>query len=271
MARARFLLQQKQVDHLDVFVWPKVHSAWTIWRAAQRNHYDVVTAQDPFWRGLLAWKCARLTGAKLNLQVHADLLGQSSYRRLLATHLLRHADSVRVVSEKIRQQVECTGTRAPTHILPIYIDTARLHSHEDHMPKPFLKTILWIGRLEKEKDPAMALSVLRAIREQIPEAGLTVLGSGSLVRELASEAADVVINTSPFESYGASIVEALSVGVPVVSLDVGVAREAGATITDVAHFADTVVHMLRNREKGKLALTLLSAEEWAREWRKTLI
>src|SRR5512146_2217280 len=85
--RARFLLQKRQVEALDVFVWPQVHSARAIWRAARRNRYDVVTAQDPFWRGLLAWKIARLTGAKLNLQVHADFAAQPPARRVLGRFL----------------------------------------------------------------------------------------------------------------------------------------------------------------------------------------
>ncbi|MDP2652147.1 MAG: hypothetical protein Q8O94_03355, partial [bacterium] len=50
-ASARLELQKSQAEQLDVFVWPQVHSRIEIWRAAKKNRYDVVTAQDPFWRG----------------------------------------------------------------------------------------------------------------------------------------------------------------------------------------------------------------------------
>ena len=74
-ARARFELQRAQVEQLDAFVWPQsrrsgrlpdrfasgIHSFFEIMRAAQGNRYDVITAQDPFWRGLLAWRIARRT------------------------------------------------------------------------------------------------------------------------------------------------------------------------------------------------------------------
>src|SRR4051812_28906343 len=81
-AHRRLELQRGTVEQLDAYVWPQVHSAWEILRAARSTRPDVVTAQDPFWRGLLGWLVARACGAKLNVQVHADLSGQSLPRHL---------------------------------------------------------------------------------------------------------------------------------------------------------------------------------------------
>lgn len=58
------------------------------------------------------------------------------------------------------------------------------------------------------------------------------------------ETADVVLCTSLYESWGASIVEALAAGVPVVAPDVGVAKEAGATVVPRAQLAEAVVRVL---------------------------
>jgi glycosyltransferase involved in cell wall biosynthesis len=44
--------------------------------------------------------------------------------------------------------------------------------------------------------------------------------------------ADVVMCTSQYEGYGLALVEAHQVGRPIVSTDVGVARELGATIVE---------------------------------------
>lgn len=286
-AHARLMLQKAQVDRLDVFVWPQVHSAWQIWRAARTTHYDVVTAQDPFWRGLLAWKIARLKGAKLNLQVHADLDAQPLLRHLLAALLLRHAGSVRAVSERLRKQILAKAPKAHVEVLPIFVDLEHVRAAVP-VPKPFVKTILWIGRFEKEKDPLHALEVLKEVRASGVDVGLVMLGAGSLEAALRRAAqglpvkfpgwqkpgpylksADLVLVTSPAESYGASIIEALGVGTPVVAPDIGIAREAGAKIAPRTALAGAVLQALMHA-RAELKIPLLSQTEWAAYWKETL-
>jgi glycosyltransferase involved in cell wall biosynthesis len=289
-ARERLAIQTAAVEQLDVFIWPQVHSVWEIMRAARKNRYDVVTTQDPFWRGLLGWKIKFWFGAKLNLQVHADLRGQSLVKRVLAHFLLRRADSIRPQSERVAAEVRKLGVKAPIHILPVFISPARVAGvPRTHHPS-FAKTILWIGRFEREKDPEAALDVLRQVRETGVDAGLIMLGSGSLEGRLKRVSsglpvefpgwqepvsylamADVVLSTSPYESYGASIVEALAAGVPVVSRDVGVAREAGAIVMSASGCAAAVIEVLRSGRRGELKLPMLSAEEWAKSWRESLV
>src|SRR3989344_2481912 len=71
---------------------------------------DVVSVQDPFLIGVLGWIIARLRGSRLHVQVHTDVFNpafsahspSSRARVLLARFILRHADGVRVVSERIK-------------------------------------------------------------------------------------------------------------------------------------------------------------------------
>lgn len=287
-AHARLELQRSHVDRLDVFVWPQAHTAREIFAAARRHSYDVVTAQDPFWRGLLAWKIARWTRAKLNLQVHTDLAHESFFRRALSRFLLRRADSIRVVSEKLATKIRVLTPRARVSVLPIYVDTSRFTGLA---PKPHEhKTMLWVGRFEPEKDPLRALTILESVCKAGVDARLVMLGAGSMEREVRKRAAnllvefpgwqdlkpylqtaDVVLSTSLHESWGASIVEALAAGVPVVAPDVGVAREAGAIITDRSRLAEEMVRVLRSGARGELKLSLPNKDEWARCWRETLV
>ena len=100
--------------------------------------------------------------------------------------------------------------------------------------------ILWIGRLEKQKDPGLALEVMAAMRAPVQ---LTMLGDGELrmslrqkiaaldlsgkvtmaghVPEVGSHLAeaDALLITSHYEGGPAVAVEALAQGVPVVSTD----------------------------------------------------
>lgn len=286
-AYERLQLQRSHVEKLDVYVWPQVHTWREISDVAQKNAYDVVTAQDPFWRGFLAWRIATRMGAKLNLQVHTDLSAQNVFRRVFASALLHRADSIRVVSKKIQKQVRLLGVRASISLLPIYID---VQEFKKLVPQPHTqKTILWIGRFEAEKDPLHAVQVLKEVRAKGVDARLVMLGSGSLestVRQSAQglpvefpgwqdpksylQTADVVLCTSKHESWGASIVEALASGVSVVAPDVGVAQEAGAYVVEREELSAKVVWVLIQRMRSTLRLHLPSAEEWSRHWRETL-
>ena len=281
-ASKRFALQQAQVERLEVVymgkgsVWPTRHVDSSKFRP------DVVTAQDPFWRGLFAWITARRTGARLNIQVHTSVLNA------LGKFVLRKADSVRVVSERIKKQVEAAGVLAPITVLPVYVDISKFRNivHQPHGQK----TMLWVGRFETEKDPLLALGVLEAVRREGVDARLVMLGKGSLEKPLHARVrglpvefpgwqdpvpylavADVVLSTSKHESYGASIIEALAAGVPVVAPDIGVVREAGAVVAARQDLAHAVVQVLRSGGKGELKIQPLNEQEWAAQWKQSLM
>lgn len=282
----RYELQRGAVDELAVAYWGRGR-LWPLLNISKFRTIDIVTVQDPFWRGLFGWIAARRIGAKFNVQVHADLGAQNFARRALARFVLRRADSIRVVSERIRKQVELLGVRAPIRVLPVYVGISKFRTivrqpHEG-------KLILWIGRFEEEKNPLLALDII----QQIPDAKLVMLGSGGLwpkLRTIVSRLnldarvefpgwrdpapyyakADVVLCTSRHESFGASVIEALAAGAPVVAPDVGIAKEAGAVVVPRGKLADAIVEILRSGARGELKLQLPSAREWARQWREAL-
>lgn len=282
----RYDVQKSAVEVLDVVYWGR---SALIKPFFVKGTYDVVTAQDPLFRGLVAWVVSKRLGAKLNVQVHVDIASLSFFRHILAQIVLRHADSVRVVSEKIKKQVQSVGVKGGVSILPVFADIEKYKAitKKEHTGK----NILWVGRFEEEKNPIYAVAVLKEVRALFPDAHLVLLGEGSERDALTEsseglsvempgwqdpvsflERADVVISTSAYESWGASMIEALAAGVPVVSLDVGIAREAGAIVVENKEkLADAVIEVLKNNTKGELRLQLLPAEAWAVQWRQSLI
>ena len=281
---ARFELQRSQVEDLALVYWGRGN----LWPKLPKGHFDIVTAQDPFWRGLFAWYVSRLLHARLNIQVHADLDAQSFIKKIVARFVLNRASSVRVVSERVKKQVEVFGVRAPIQVLPVYLDIERFRGLQR---QPGLqKTILWVGRFETEKDPLRAISVLKEVRESGVDAKLIMLGSGSMEHKLKQRAqrlpvefpgwqdsaaylgrADVVLSTSLHESWGASIVEALAAGVPTVAPDVGIAHEAGAIVVSRQELAQALTGALRSDTKVELKLQLLTREEWGHAWKESLL
>jgi glycosyltransferase involved in cell wall biosynthesis len=300
-AHQRFLLQKGQVDELKVVVWSPRHplALFSILGQALSHRFDVVTAQDPVWRGALALLAARLGGAKLQVQLHGDLRYVRSFSRTLLKIVLWHADAIRAVSEHIRAQAEEVGVRVFVDVLPVFVDAEAIRSApaadvKKEFPR-FGKTVLFAGRLEAEKNCAEALRVFAEVAREFPGAGLIVAGEGSerpmleaMSRDLGLsqkvvfagyrtdalslyKAVDCLLVTSLHESWGAAIVEALAAGCAVVAPDVGVASEAGATVVSRPELGAAVIGILRSGARGRLRFALPTRQEWARQWKETLI
>ncbi|MDO8576502.1 MAG: glycosyltransferase, partial [bacterium] len=152
---------------------------------------DVVSAQDPFFTGLIGWVIAWMRGSKLHLQVHTDLFdpyvaGLSLGNRLkvlLARFLLSRADSVRVVSKRIADSLAARGVKTSVTVLPVFVDLENLKKAEPLDKRgrypDFKKIVLVVARLEKEKNVAASIRAFAEIAKADVTAGLVVIGSGS--------------------------------------------------------------------------------------------
>ena len=262
---------------------------------------DIVSAQDPFFIGLIGWTIAWMRGSKLHLQVHTDLFdpyfgGLSLGNRLkvlLARFLLSRADSVRVVSKRIADSLIARGVKTPVTALPVFVDLENLKKAEPldrHARYPdFKKLVLVVARLEKEKNAAASLRAFAEIGKAHAGAGLVIIGSGServplenlaqnlgiaekVVFEGAQDpfpyykAADLVLVTSEYEGFGMVAIEALAAGCPVVSYDVGLAREAGAIVVKPEDLSRVAVAVLSEGKRGKLTLDFPNEAEYRELW-----
>ncbi len=247
---------------------------------------DVVTVQDPFETGLIGWIIARWHGAAFHVQVHTDLCAPAfrkltllnRVRVLIAGFVVRRADRIRVVSSRIKEDIETVyAPRAPITVLPIYVDLARFKNARADGAGRFSKfktKFLVVSRLEKEKNVMLAIE---SFAQAPQDACLIILDGGREKNKLQARAAklgiagrvffegrqdpaafyalaDLVLVPSHFEGYGLVIIEALAAGTPVLATDVGVAREAGAIITSPENFADALSAWIENGERiGRLA------------------
>lgn len=237
--------------------------ATLLWRARRilgREGIEVVSAQDPFEYGLIAWTAALFTETRLHLQLHTDPFTPAFARMSFANRIrtwvmpfvLRRAGRIRVVAPALKSSMVRRYRIAPERvsIVPIYADLARFRALRRTPEKGLL---LWIGRFEREKDPTLALEAFAAAHARGAASKLVMLGAGRLEGALRARAAELglaprvefpgwrdpmpylaraelVLATSRYEGYGLAIVEARAAGVPVLSTDAGVARSAGALV-----------------------------------------
>lgn len=225
---------------------------------------EVVSAQDPFEHGLAALRAVRGTSAKLHIQIHTDFLSPwfvraspllvsllNRMRIRIARKVLPHASGIRVVSERISDSLIATyGTRiVRPHVIPIQV------GREVPPPVPlpehsFSFVLITVGRLEPEKRIKDIISALHTVRDTCPNVGLVIVGDGSeksKLRQLAHSlglenrvvftegwrtdawglvrSADAYIQTSAYEGYGRTLIEAALAGVPLISTDVGIVGE----------------------------------------------
>ncbi|WP_141576833.1 glycosyltransferase [Actinomadura sp. WMMA1423] len=153
--------------------------------------------------------------------------------------------------------------------------------------------LLHLGRLSREKAPALALMTLRELRRRGVRAHLDVVGSGPLypaLRGLAARealpvrfhghvegrgdvaallaGADVVLATCAVESFGLAVLEALACGTAVVAADGGAAQELLAPGAGVAvpatpgRFADAVREIVRSPRSERRAAARARAEHY---------
>ncbi len=246
---------------------------------------NVITVQDPFESGLVGFFLARKWRVPLHVQVHTDFLSPAfashsilnRIRVRIARFVLKRAAGVRVVGENVKKALIAAGygTQAEFSVLPIFIDTEQFRNTpvSEDLAKKFSKfrtKILVVSRLEGEKDVSLALTSFGKASPK--SACLIIVGDGrekKMLQRLAQALgvekrvffegtqdpkqyyalADLVLAPSRYEGYGRTIIEGLSAGKPVLSTDVGIAREAGAIVVEPRRFSEALAEWHKNGPK----------------------
>ena len=209
--------------------------------------------------------------------------------RSISRRLCREVDHLIVPTQQMREVLERYGIATPTTIIPTGIDLdefqggdgarfRRLHDIETGQP-----TLVTVSRLAAEKNIAFLLEVARALLDEFPNLVFIVAGEGPDAERLQAKgrtlglddhlrfpgnldrrtalldcyrAGDVFVFASPTETQGLVLIEAMALGVPVVSTAVmgtaAVLQQAtGARVStkDVSTFAGHVAALLRSPER----------------------
>jgi len=220
---------------------------------------DVVTVQTPWEEGTVGYFIAKTFNARFLPQLHFDLFSEewkkehwlNPWRRMIASWLLRHADTIRVVSNVQREKlVSRLGIgAAKIKVVPVGVNFQPVTGLKEKFKNKIArgletkKVVLFVGRFCHQKNLPLWVDVAEHVSRQIPEVAFVMAGDGetsdmvrSIVRKRGFEdrfhflgtvgheqlpevyaAADIFLLTSHYEGFGRVIVESYLSGVPVVS------------------------------------------------------
>ncbi len=239
--------------------------------------------------------CTLLPGSKSVMTFHSGGYpstpeGASIGPNSLAGFVLRRFQGVIGVNPEIIGFLKRLGV-SPTRARLIYPHSFLAEdSASSVLPEPlasFLKThspvLISVGLLEPEYDLPLQISALGHVRQEFPEAGLVLIGSGSLEQELrnkidaqpyaqhillcgdvphaatmqATARANVMLRTTLYDGDAVSVREALHVGTPVIASDNGM-RPAGvhlipkSDLTALLHaIEETLTHPASRQDSSR--------------------
>ncbi len=214
-----------------------------------RKAYQLVLI-DTFstWNFYYAWLCARF--ARFLGIPYILLINGGNFPVRLANSprltrlLLRPAYVIITQSDYLKEACKKRGFDAK--VIPNFIHV----ENYSYKPRPRVGPhLLWVRSFQKLYNPAMAIEVVKALRTEIPDIQLTMVGpdkDGSLkaclekVKKLEledhvtftgklskkewinqSSKADIFINTTNFDNRPISVLEAMALGFPIVSTNAG--------------------------------------------------
>lgn len=234
--------------YTTLFRWPYV-----LWKGFRVVRADwVVTSQDPFETGFLAWLIARLRGASLEVQLHGDFFGSywrkeawhRPLRLYLARWVLRRAHGIRLPSRRVGMNL--TGLIPQERLVIVYVPVYA------PAPAPLMRgKIVFAGRFSREKNLPMLIRAFLNVAKKHPRTELVLQGEGEVEQELRNTvsaahgqagadrirfvpwqsagtelaSAQIVACTSFHEGWARFVVEAALAGKGVVMTDVGCAGE----------------------------------------------
>lgn len=274
-----FSKNQHEALHIgnNIFVYPayaseRILGLVAMYRMAKKIFFYskssqrwLITSQDAV-TNLVGIFLKKRFAMPLEIQIHTDFLSaffrreslKNYFRYFLYRYSLRHADCIRVVSERIRQSLKkkFPGIEKKLYVLPVFIDAQAIQKqsytidlHRKYPQADFI--ILMASRLTPEKNIPLALKAFESLYKKYPHSLLLIVGDGSERKNLESrikhqelnqnviiepaiplqelmpyfKSADLFLLTSNYEGYGRTIIEALVSKLPIVMTDVGIAGE----------------------------------------------
>ena len=176
---------------------------WQITKSLLQEHsYDVITSQDTYFLGFVAWLLAK----KYHLGLEVQVLGiekMSMVRKFLTKFVLTRAGSIRVLSLGLKKRLisEFGISEIRMKLVPIFVDVSSLGFRTENLSlemrdrltvttESFRQkfegrfNIISVNRLVPIKNIKMQIDTVLVLKEKYPQILLHIVGDGPLHDEL---------------------------------------------------------------------------------------
>jgi glycosyltransferase involved in cell wall biosynthesis len=215
----------------------------------------------------------------------------------IARRVLPKADGIRVVSQRVKNSIiKEFGTKVSVpSVIPIAVPTT-VPEAVPLPPHPFTFALIAVGRLEPEKRIEDIIAAVARITDAYPALGAFIVGEGRertklerMVRQKGLESkiiflgarpdarglmrsAQAFIQTSAYEGFGLTLMEAALARVPIVTSDVGIVGELfngyehvlAAPVADPTNYAAHIAWLIEDHEARQELV--INAERRAKEF-----
>lgn len=237
-----------------LYFWHHTSKAAKFWQA---HRYDLVVCQDPFITGSLGAKLKKKFGSKLIIHFHGDFLDnpywlkenwRNKIYRKMAEKSIKQADSIRVVSQGIKQKLLSRGISEHdiyTISTPVNLANFQIQDLGNQLNS---QAVLTVGRIVKAKDFPTLIKAAEIINKQVPGFEWQIAGDGPLLKKFKRQTKDqpylkwlglvnhdqlsayyqraaIVAMTSNNESFGKVFLEGAMAKKPAVATDTVGAQE----------------------------------------------
>ncbi len=222
-----------------------------------KEKYGVITVQDQYYLALIGFILSKKFKIGLEIQVH----GFEKYyglRKMIAKFVLPRADSIRVVSKRLKKQLinKFRVNEYKITVVPVYVNIKNYNLEIKNYKINDKFIFLTVGRLVSVKNIKMQINAMANIVKKLKSGKLKVknlelwiVGDGKNSENLRNQSkklkieknikffgwqnnldkfykqANVFLLTSNSEGWGMAVIEAGSYGLPIIMTDVGCAGE----------------------------------------------
>lgn len=274
-----------------------IFDAVRIGRKITKQKDFIITTQDPFDAGLVGFFIKLGSKMPLVVQEHADFFSTKFWRSestgnflriYLGKFILRRANIVRVVSERIRQSVLKINPQAVVRALPVTIDVSKFTeprtTEKISYFKPGTFVFLSVARFVEQKNIPLMIEAFATAYAKSKNIRLLLVGTGPLQSDIEAlvktsfkvaegeefpvkvldwsndvpglmRSVDAYLLTSNYEGWARVLIEAMCSDLPTVTTDVGCANEV------LKNGIHGIVTQVNNKEEMVNAIASISSNQ----------
>lgn len=293
------ILQEKNISHEII----EANSRSCYQQVIDKYQPDIIQAHD-FGTSSIIAKCKSNALKISHLHNNPLWLGHVHPNAIVYAWAVQRFDYILAVSGSVFEEyIFDKWIRSRKLVIGNPVDCERIQVRAKQAEKQKASDIMFLGRLSPQKNPRRFIQIMKQVKNRIPDIHALMIGKGELEEQCRTEINNfkmskniellgfqknpygflkntkVLCVPSDWEGFGLVVVEAFSLGIPVVAAPVGgmkqlVNNQAGKLCENDEEFVEEIIRLLSDKEyyeaKSQAALGRADELDNTDEYMKTM-